>query len=501
MQKNEKLKILVCEADVRILSRLESWIIAIGEDVVTTADGIEAFEIVKKKSPDIILISKNIKNIGGIELIEKIRKTVPNQAIIFVTDDDVFLFKDAINLQVDRYLNFPVEAKPLFYAIESLSKEKLWHEDFRVQKGVLQDYKDAIELSFSVSRHDKDGNILYVNDLFCLTTKIRYVDAMKGVLNPLQNPNEDMSIVWDALKTDFLYKDRQVFKLKGKPERTIDVTAVALRDDKDEVYEYLVFSDDVSEIIHSQRKIKNQKLDNKIAKLEHVKELNRVKDSFLTIFTHELKTPLNSIINFSEYVKKHLSKENFKKRDKLVSQVQEINNSGIFMLDMIHNLMEAMKLKSTKISLDITEFKIKEVLDGVINEYNVKLGCKSITLICEDDIKILSDQNRFMQVMKNIIANAIKYSKFQIIINIIEKNDVFFVSVEDDGKGFSDTEHVFDIFEQSDANSMTREATGTGVGLYIVKQLCDRMHYNININTSVKLGGAKVSIEGNKKVS
>ena len=501
MENIHQLKILVCEEDSRILSRLESWIKAIGGEAIINNNGVSALEIFKEEKPDIILIAQELKNMGGIELLEKIKKIEPNQATILMLSDDYGnVFKRAIDLQVDKYLNKPVEAKQLFSAIESLSQEKVWHQEFLSQKRMLKDYKDAIDLTFSVSRHDKDGNVIYVNDLFCTTTKIRHSDAMKGMINPLNNKNEDMKIVWDALRTDLLYKDRQIFKLDDLSERIIDVTAVALLNEQEEVSEYLVFLDDVTDIIHAARKIKNQELDNRLDKLNHVRELNSVKDSFLTIFTHELKTPLNSIINFSEYVVKHLAKEEFAKREKLEKQVQEINKSGYFMLDMITNLMEAMKLKDSNIELNIAKVELTNLLSFVV-ACNKTQDVK-VSLHYEDSLEldIFTDETRLKQIFTNITSNAIKYASSKVDIFIEMTAESFIVEITDDGKGFTDTEHVFDIFEQSDANSMTREASGTGVGLYIVKQLCDRMSYKIELLSSEVLGGAKVIVKGQRDI-
>ena len=496
MNDSHRLKILVCEVDVRILSRLEAWISAINHDVTTMSDGIAALEYFKIERPDIVLLSQELKNIGGLELLSSIKEIAPNQATVLMLDDnDMGIFKRAIDLQVDKYLNKPIEAKLLFQTIESLSQEKIWHKEFLTQKKTLQDYKDAIDLSFSVSRHDKDGNIIYVNDLFCKTTKLDRKQAMAGAINPLNNPNIDMSKVWKDLEDNFIYRDRQIFKSKEYKEHIIDITAVALTDEAGVVYEYLVFSDDVSEIIYAARKLKNQELDNRLAKLNHAKELNRVKDTFLTIFTHELKTPLNAIINFSEYIIKHLAKEDFKKRDRLLHQVEEIHKSGHFMLGMISNLMEAIKLKDTTLKLQIDEVNVINLIENTI-AYNSKNSPEVVIDFSEkQSAQIYSDAQQLGSIISQLLSNAIKYAHSKVKITTQIESGVYFITIEDDGSGFTNTKHIFELFEQDDANSLTREATGTGVGLYIVKQLCDKMSYDLELLSSKMLGGAKVLLK------
>jgi len=500
MKGTSKLKILLCEADIRVLTRLESWIEAMGEEVISSADGIAALEIFKDERPDILLVSQVLKNMGGIELIEEIKKIAPNQAVVMMLNEEDTIFKRAIDLQVDKYLNKPVEATPLFHSIESLAQEKLWHQEFKTQKRVLQDYKDAIDLSFSVSRHNTEGEVIYVNDLFCITTGMRHSEVMKGALNPLNNPNSDMEIVWDALNTDLIYRDRQVFKLEDNSERIVDITAVALMNENDEVYEYLVFSDDVTEIIRTARKIKNQELDSRLDKINHAKELSKIKDSFLTIFTHELKTPLNSIINFSEYVVKHLAKEEFSKKERLVSQVQEINNSGYFMLHMITNLIEAMKLKDSITDIKTVELDLSRSIGSLVQTKFTNINNVTIIKNYEKEIIIFSDESKIMQLLEQLLSNAFKYALSSVKISTYSDETTFSITVEDDGNGFSNTSNVFNLFEQSDSNSLTREAVGVGIGLFIVKQLCDRMAYTIELLDSKELGGAQVVLKGPKDI-
>jgi len=100
-----KFKILLCEANIRVLTRLGAWIEAIGEEVISTHDGIEALAIFKNESPDILLVSQDLKSMGGIELVEEVKKIVPYQAVVMMLNEEDTIFKRAIDLQVDKYFN------------------------------------------------------------------------------------------------------------------------------------------------------------------------------------------------------------------------------------------------------------------------------------------------------------------------------------------------------------------------------------------------------------
>ena len=365
----------------------------------------------------------------------------------------------------------------------------------------FQEYKDAVDLSFSVTKHDKEGKIFYANKLFCEQSKLTFDEALSGIINPLNNPNTDKNKIFEILSEDGIYRDRQTFNFEDKQDHIIDITAVAIFSESSEIIEYLVFSNDVSDIVYAARKIKEQEIDSKIQKLHHVKEINRVKDTFLTVFTHELKTPLNSIINFSEYVTKHLKKETFAKKERLLEQLLEITSSGWQMLNMISNLMEAIKIKDSKLELSVSKLSAQEVLSNALKA-NEKMSQKRVLqLVLEGDVTLVSDETYLLKIFNNIISNAVKYSHSDVRIKLYEKGDEFVLEVEDDGDGFLKKESAFMLFEQSDEDNMTRTSTGTGVGLYVVKRLCDRMGYIIAILDSKELGGARVIVKGKRVIS
>jgi len=498
---NFKLKILICESDVVILKNLESLIGGMDDDIFIANNVMMANTIFNDIHPDILLISQHLEGVCIVEFIENIKKRVPSQTIILMIEDDIKkdTLKQVIDLQVDKYLNTPVDEMLLFNAIEALSQEKIWYEEHKKQESLLKDYKNAIDTSFSVSKHTKDGKIFYVNDSFCETMHQTYEDAMKGEINPLSNPNTDIKQIFTTLKNDGIYRDRQIFKFDNKKDHIVDVTAVSIANDKDEIEEFLVFSNDVTDIVNSARKIKEQEAEKEQQKLKYLEELDKIKDNFLTVFSHELKTPLNSIINFSEYVKKHLQKVDFKKRDILVEQVSQINASGWIMLDMISNLIDSMKLKNDNINLVKSKFELSEIVDIVLLKYDNIDDIKIIKSYKDESI-MTSDKDRVEQLLNSLISNSFKYCKHKIAISIKTNQDNFAIEFLDDGDGFSDTTKVFELFEQSDEDSMTRTARGTGVGLYIVKRLCDIMHYTIKIGTSKSLGGAKVTIRGKRNI-
>jgi len=491
---------MICDTDRDVLSELNRWLEDNGEEVFSYNNGLSALDDLKNINPDIVFVAQNIDNIDSIEFIEKVQSIDPSIATMMMLDSDLdpLLFKKLIDIQVDKYIYKPIDMSILSIAYKSITSEKVWYKESELQKRVLQEYKDAIDSSFNVSKHDKDGNVFYINDSFCETMMLTREEALSGKLNPLQNNNADMNLVWDILNKNEIYRDRQIFKCGDKRDKIIDVTAIPMLNSDKNINEFLVISSDVSEVVYSARKIKNQEIEKKLQKLDHVKELNRVKDSFLTLFTHELKTPLNTIINFSEYIKKHLLKEEFKKRDTLVEQVSQVHVNGLIMLDMIANLIDSMKLRDGTFEFKKSEFLLNSLLDEIVGKYSDELQNNNVKIDYDKDCYIYSDENVLRQILGNLLSNASKYSKKDIVISLKSNEKNFLIEVMDDGEGFADYNVKIELFKQSGEDNMTRTAKGTGVGLYFVQETCNNLGYLLDISKSKSLGGARVAIKGQK---
>jgi signal transduction histidine kinase len=219
----------------------------------------------------------------------------------------------------------------------------------------------------------------------------------------------------------------------------------------------------------------------------------------LVIFTHELKTPLNAIINFSSYIGRNLQKELTPKRiNKLIDLSNQIELNGQSLLSQINNLLDISKMKNNKMPHNLQQLDFKKFVEKILNKYSGMYG-KKVTSNLEEGV-IFTDEKSLLSVVDNVFSNALKYSQTQIKVELKYENDTFCLEIEDDGCGVEENEYekIFELFEQTDKTVLTREHEGTGIGLYIVKLLCNRLNYNIDVSKST-LGGAKFCIAGKVK--
>ncbi|RLA84190.1 MAG: hypothetical protein DRG78_02155 [Epsilonproteobacteria bacterium] len=233
-------------------------------------------------------------------------------------------------------------------------------------------------------------------------------------------------------------------------------------------------------------------------KKEHDEELILTKDRMLLIFAHELKTPLNAIINFAGHINRGLQKNITRKKiDKYIELSEIIKVNGEILLSEITTLLDISKIKEQKMNFSIEKIVLNDILDHIIYKYKLLYNKNVLSNI--EKIEMMGDKSSFIHIFENLYSNALKYSKEKVNISLTQDKENFYITIEDDGIGIKYNEYkkVFELFEQTEETVLDREKEGTGVGLYIVKLLCDKFKYNIEISTSV-LGGAKFCISGKK---
>ncbi|AKB78984.1 sensory transduction histidine kinase [Methanosarcina horonobensis HB-1 = JCM 15518] len=213
-------------------------------------------------------------------------------------------------------------------------------------------------------------------------------------------------------------------------------------------------------------------------RLLHEKQIaevaNRTKSEFLANMSHELRTPLNSIIGFSDLLHEKVYGELNEKQTKAVGN---ISRSGKHLLSLINDILDLSKVEAGKLELNYKEFElisklktIKNLLSPIADRKNIEVKIavdKDLTTICADDA-------RFVQILYNLLDNAIKFSHENGLVKIEakKKGDLVEIKVTDNGIGIKaeDQYKLFKPFSQVDSFS-SKKFQGTGLGLSLVKQI------------------------------
>jgi signal transduction histidine kinase len=200
------------------------------------------------------------------------------------------------------------------------------------------------------------------------------------------------------------------------------------------------------------------------------KELNELKTRFLSLVSHEFKTPLSSILTSSTLLSKYTETEQQEKRDKHVNtiktKVRQLNT-------ILNDFLSVERLELGKVNYSIEEFPLSRLVNEVVYDANMLLKTGQNIRYPDniDEVLITFDEKTLALALSNLLHNAVKYSSEDSIIKILFKveKEFFILEVIDEGIGIpkEQQKHIFDRYFRAE-NALLIQ--GTGIGLNIVKQ-------------------------------
>ena len=214
-------------------------------------------------------------------------------------------------------------------------------------------------------------------------------------------------------------------------------------------------------------------------------ELNRLQSNFLLSVTHELKSPLASVKLQLQTLQKHNLEESI--RNKLLQKALADNER---LLRMIDNVLLASKAENENNILHLQSINLSEALSKLV-EQSFDENKTRIKIKATETVFVEADEQFISIIFSNLIENALKYSAINtpVEITIQHKNSKAIVSIKDEGTGIADAEkgNVFTKFYRI-GNEETRSTKGTGLGLFITKNLCDLHNIQITISDNKPMG-------------
>jgi len=240
----------------------------------------------------------------------------------------------------------------------------------------------------------------------------------------------------------------------------------------------------------------NKQLDAKIAELSErnieLFKANKVKGEFLANISHEFRTPLNAILGFAQVLRE---KPHLLKKEKAQRYAENIITSGNSLLNMINDLLDLAKTQAGKMELHIEKTSVQQLCKALVSSFSLLTKKKKIKVkqLVDSDIPILStDAGKVQQILYNFLSNAIKFTpqrgRIEIRAKMADEKTVR-IAVSDTGCGIaeSDKKKIFEKFRQADG-SITRESTGTGLGLTISTELAAMLAGSIGMESELDKG-------------
>jgi PAS domain S-box-containing protein len=425
----------------------------------------DALNILTEQIFDVILLDLGLPDSEGIHTFLKIYNKNPLIPIVIFTgrsDETVWSYAVKNGAQ-DFLIKGQTDGRLLVGTIQcSIERKNLVDQELRAQereKKVLLDSLD--ELIIFVNPH---LDIIWANKAALEYIKMNLQEAVGMCLKTaldLSGPLseylqlEQIFLTGTKKSWEFISKDGSVWFVQAIPVTGEDGTILG--------------------ILETCREITERKIAEKLLQEIKLAEIsNRAKSEFLANISHELRTPLTSILGFSDMLHEQMYGN---LNEKQIRAVGNISKSGRQLLNLINDILDISKIEAGKMELNYNNFELADKLNMIRNLLSPIAERKNIKIEINIDDKLTSiyaDEDKFVQIMYNLVDNAIKFSYENSLVEIgaRKKGDLVEITVKDTGIGIKpeDQNKLFKPFSQVDS-FFSKRSQGTGLGLSLVKQI------------------------------
>ena len=261
-------------------------------------------------------------------------------------------------------------------------------------------------------------------------------------------------------------------------------TENTLRRQKEEVEKVNLEIEKLNEALEQKVEERTQKLTEALSK---ERELSDLKSRFVSMASHEFRTPLSTILSSVSLIGKYTESTEQDKRDKHILRIRSAVSN---LTDILNEFLSLGKIEEGKVQLHFTDFNLKEQLQLILSEiYPILKEHQQIRYVHEGNTHANLDLSLIRNIIINLVSNAIKFSPAQSIIDVnslVDKEHVV-ITVKDEGLGIpeEDKKHLFERFFR--ANNVTN-IQGTGLGLHIVSKYVELMGGTISVDSELEKG-------------
>ncbi|MEM8833309.1 MAG: ATP-binding protein, partial [Pseudomonadota bacterium] len=315
------------------------------------------------------------------------------------------------------------------------------------------------------------------------TQKPRNLDMINSMIHP-DDSDRMMQIFQRAIIEQKNYDMDFRINADDGVERHIRCEGRCKIDDSGDVYALYGIMQDVTQAMIHETSLVQAK--------ESAEKAYASKTQFLANMSHELRTPLNAVIGFSEMMERQLLGPIG--NDKYLEYISGIRKSGEHLLSLIGDILDMSKIEAGKYELSLEKFNIAKTAQLAAHMVEGRAAHNNIEIeidIPDDKIQITADRRAVMQIILNILSNAVKFSheNGKVILSIQKNENFVFITIKDNGIGIPANKlaTITEPFEQAQ-HHLTRDHEGTGLGLSITKELIEIHNGTLKILSEVDVG-------------
>jgi two-component system, OmpR family, phosphate regulon sensor histidine kinase PhoR len=475
---NNKPKILIVDDEKGLRLGTQRLLESEGYSVETAENGTKGIELGTNSDFDIAVIDLKMPDIDGIAVLKSIKESRPNTvcfiATAFASYDSAV---ESTRLGAYSYIPKPFTPDEFIHEIEKGYKQRLLileAEKLRKEREVrlleLANEKSRLNtiiesITSGVLVVNTTGEIVYYNHAALTKLDIEEISIGDYLLDKI--PKEITDNVNKYLQSEKPIHKSFTVELELKPNKELFVDATC------------------SPVSHPDGSLAGVVI--VIKNITELKKIELVKSQFVSMVAHELKTPIAAVQGFLKIIlDENLNLPAEKQKEYMERSTVRLEG----LLSLVNDLLDIsrMELKSKK--REIEKLDLQEIIISTVQFLEMELNKKELTVTqnFENDLPPLNaDLNEITRLLTNILSNAIKYNKINGAINIDVRtnNNYFLIIIADTGIGLKPEEkdNLFQEFFRA-KNENTRNISGTGLGLTIVKRIIDSYHGKITVDST-----------------
>lgn len=513
-------KILVVDDDKIVTSSLKTLFKIEGlSDAYFFNNPKEALEFLKTEKPDVILSDFMMPEMNGFEFLSEAKALYSEVSMILLTGyaDKENAIKAINEIGLYKYIEKPWDNDDLIINIKNgiershlLSQLREKIDELEVANKQLEKYSHNLEEIVAEKTADLvktnsklSGIINYCADGIIIIDEKEHIEQANPTCENMVGLAEDN--LKKMLFSNITHcTDKKAFKeaLNNNSEIYLRDCYVlnSLRDKKIPVE--ISFAP-----IATENKEELHKFVGVIRDIRAQKEMERLRDDFIATLTHDLRTPLLAAIQTLKFFLDGSLGELTEKQKVLLSTMQRSNED---LLGLVNALLEVYKYESGKLNLCKTDFILKDLVMQCYNELKPLADNKkmefNVTILHDEDLTINADRSELRRVIANLCGNAINYTNQggKIDIEVSEHEGDIIFSVTDNGNGIPQ-EDIPNLFKRFSQGTNKKRSTGTGLGLYLSRQIIEAHDGKIWLESKVNKGSMfsflLTNVKVDKKVS
>lgn len=494
-------KIVIVDDDETIISTLKTLL------YVEDFNGAEFFtepelalEYLKETAPDLIISDFMMPKMNGLEFLSKANELYPEVSKILLTGyaDKENAIRAINEVGLYKYLTKPWDNDDLMLSIKNGIERSYLLSQLRQKIVELKDANDKLEkyshnledivaertadlaesnkklqgiftnCADGIILADEHGNIEKVNQACENLMGLSENNIKKHKIDRLiHSSKENILESFTTEDSDFYIRDCRIFNAVNEQETPIDISFARISEN-DKLKRFVG-------VIHN---------------ITEQKEADKLRDDFIATLTHDLRTPLLAAIQTLKFFLDGSIGTTSEKQRLLLDTMKKSNED---LLGLVNALLEVYKYDASKLNLCKTDFNFKSLIDQIFLELNPLAETKHIEFNLEynlpEETRINADRAEIRRVICNLCGNAINYTNNngKIIVSVKSQNNDLIFTVQDNGNGIpqEDIPHLFKRFSQGTSK---KRSTGTGLGLYLSRQIIEAHNGKIWLESKLNKG-------------